>query len=182
MKYTQGKKESAMVALEEPLPKFDTEEKAAGQPVTRLYHIELTLNHPRTVAFNNAMSDKQKNMYRKRLLIMDEYFKKNKLPVDKDIQYEYCKSGAIHCHVMYSFRVSKDFVFSRQGLISDLSKIWLNTMLKRYSTFSENYMTYFEETECYVYRHESIKIAIYQDNYTRLLEWNEYIHKTDLKK
>lgn len=142
-------------------------------------YILLTLNHPRTVAFNNATSQYQKVIYCKLI---------DKLPTTMcgakttmhlktiDAVFEHCKSGAIHYHSL--IEITCDNAFSIAGLISDYSKCIHQQLPKKYSMYMER--AYKPEFQRYRIPSMCVQYKTLDDPY--IPEWRTYLHKEEYNK
>lgn len=137
-------------------------------------YILLTLNYPRTVAFNNATSQYQKVMYCKLV---------DKLPTTMcgsrttmhlktiDAVFEHCKSGAIHYHSL--IEITCDNAFSIAGLVSDYSKHIHQLLPKKYSNYLER--AYIPAFQRYRVPSMCVQYKPFDDPY--IPEWRTYMHK-----
>lgn len=96
-------------------------------------YIGITMNFPRTKAFLNASSKKQKEHYYK---LWFNIMNTLGFPKDSKYCYEYCKSGQIHLHGYISIH-RKCFVM---GALSDLTKAYLKLLPPKHQQFRESYM------------------------------------------
>lgn len=159
-----------------------------GQPLADLrkiidyfyyYHIEITLNLPRTLAFLSQSSFGQRAQYRVRYNQLLWYVKTIFIESVDEIQntliFEYCKTGQVHAHACIKFNTDKKF--SGPGLVSDLTKIYLNSLNKRYKDYQESCLTIKDSETTYIYFCPSIKLALHCGQPERQNTWDTYIAK-----
>lgn len=140
-------------------------------------YLEITLNYPRTATFLKMNSAKQRMLYIKIWMILRgsvDFPLAGMEHAHSDFQFEYCKSGQVHLHGYLPIYKKKYFI---EGIISDLVKLYLEGMPKRYSKFSESFM--FPE----LHRYRSPSICVQHDNLQlngeveRMERWKTYITK-----
>lgn len=140
----------------------------------KFHHIEITLNHPRTVAFVNSIQFRQKNIYLKIWSGIKEIYKD--IIYDSDFKFENCRDGTIHMHgvLLVSFPQN----LSRVGLISDMVKLALAYLPKKYNHFETSNIKYFDDDMTISYRCASTLIKICTEQEEQFFRWYEYINKT----
>lgn len=142
-------------------------------------YLLVTLNHPRTPAFNAATTEIQKQMYRKILNKMPTVLigPKNALYLENvDSVFEYCKSGAVHYHSL--IRVKSDMPFSIAGIVNDYVKHWLTHLPKQHRQYKEAYFKH----EFQRYRSPSICVQYKTNDDPYIDEWVTYLHKEEYNK
>lgn len=145
-----------------------------GTPVFHTqFHIELTLNHPRTKSFCNMRSNKQKELYRKHYNILKCVFGIDAYDENKsEYHFEYCQTGHIHLHASMYFDLKR--CYNIYGAIADMAKTYHQMLPKKYANFKDSYMS----TKFYRYQCPAICIGYNQiDNKKRIEEWVKYCRK-----
>lgn len=140
----------------------------------KLYHVEITLNAPRTKAFENLLVKGQKEYYRKRYNIMLLMFKD--YIYESNYIFEHCKDGQVHLHAVWLISLSTKGSYA--GLVSDISKVWLKTLSPKYSTFTSSKLYWFDEDQTICYKTASCKISLRINQEARFFDWFEYMCKT----
>lgn len=149
--------------------------KVSQHIVNQGAYLEITMNLPRTPTFLKADSDKQKALY---TTIFNKTFNcipMVKLAKHKEFIFEYCKSGQIHLHGYIT--LNDDVKYNAHGLISDLTKRYLECQPKKYSKFSENKMYTFDNGDTVCYKTDSLKLSWKNNQDSRFDEWLNYIQK-----
>lgn len=137
-------------------------------------HLEITLNLPRTKSFLNKRQIGQQNEYLCRYNIMLSSIKSSY--ISNEQVFENCKDGTVHLHACVICWINPKLSLS--GYVSDLAKIYLATINKKYSNFLPGCMFTFDDGNTVTYKCASIKIALKKNQEERLKEWSEYIRKT----
>lgn len=95
-------------------------------------YIEVTLNHPRTPTFVKKLSHQQKRVYEKFYMLIKTYY--ISIIEESDYVYEVCKSGIIHMHCWFKFKLDP---FIPSIILNDIVKLWFNHMPKKYQVYNE---------------------------------------------
>ncbi len=136
-------------------------------------NIEITLALPHTALFLRSTSVQQKRLYMSKYQMIITHIVS--LIEDHDCVYEYSRNGQIHMHA--SIRLYKDAKYNVTGLISDITKIYLQTLTKKYSGFNPKLITYYDDDNTVVYYCPSIKVSHCLNQSDRLIKWKEYMLK-----
>lgn len=150
-KMAQEKNDGEVLLLGSTSPNFPTT------------YFEVTINYPRTKAFLNKTSEKQKQIYR---LIWHNIKCTLGQPESTDFTFEACKTGQIHLHGYIGIKLEN---IIPAILICDLAKNILKCLPKKYANFNEaNYYPDYKR-----FRNPAICIQ----NSSSIDKWKEYIYK-----
>lgn len=128
-------------------------------------YLEVTLNHPRTATFKNALSVKQKQILHRGFMTMVNHIGAK----NYDHVYEACMDGVIHLHGWIEIPHSPCIP---KILINDIVKVWLKGLTKKYSNWFEcNY-----KDEWQRYRCPSVCVQ-YRDIETGIEKFKTYMRK-----
>lgn len=137
-------------------------------------HVEITLNAPRIDSFTRLLSSGQKAWYRKRYVLLKAMMKS--YIYDDSYIFEYCRDGTVHLHACWLVRIPDHI--TKAGFVSDIVKVWLRTLTKKYNKFNYNYIYFFDNDETTCYKCPSIKCSLRCNQELRFFEWFEYMCKT----
>ncbi len=136
-------------------------------------NIEITLALPHTALFLRSTSVQQKRLYMSKYQMIITHIVS--LIEDHDCVYEYSRNGQIHMHA--SIRLYKDAKYNVTGLLSDITKIYLQTLTKKYSRFNPLNITYYDDDDTVVYYCPSITVKHRLHQLEKLDKWKEYMLK-----
>jgi len=138
----------------------------------KIQYIGVTMNFPRTKAFLNCNSAKQKDIYVKLWHAI-----KNTLQVDPTNHYtfEFTKLGQVHLHGWIKVDITDFFIM---GALSDIAKAYNRILPPKYKQFRENDLN----TEYRRYRSPSLCLQYYDKSGSRkdpstIDYWIEYCEK-----
>ncbi len=134
-------------------------------------YIELTLNLPRTSAFANATSMKQRLFYLKIYNLIKCTFGPLAC-TESEHYFEYCKTGHVHLHSLIKFELPGKHV--PIGVVADIVKVYLSQLTKKYSNYADSCMY----SDYIRYKSPSIVCQYTEvDNIERIEIWRNYIKK-----
>lgn len=135
-------------------------------------YLEVTFNHPRTVAFKNANSHKQKALYNAIWHVFSHAIGMDKIVRARHV-FEFCKSGHVHLHGVLQLKVPVKH--SPQGLVADFVKCFLNEMPRKYARYNDNCMY----SQYVRYKSPAILVQYRSSHETeRVSEWEVYMNKS----
>ncbi len=138
-----------------------------------LPNIEITLALPHTALFLRSTSVQQKRLYMSKYQMLITHIVS--LIKDHDCVYEYSRNGQVHMHA--SIRLLSTARYNITGLVSDIAKIYLQTLTKKYSGFNPKLMVYHDNDNTVGYHCPSISIKHCVHQSDRLIKWQEYLQK-----
>lgn len=142
------------------------------EPAENDCRLEITLNHPRTAAFNRMTEEDQVLLYNK---WFDDSMSCRFDKVKKVIRaFEHCKSGAIHAH--FDVFYSSKHAFFKCGLVTCVVKEFLQNLPKRWGIKTFEMKRY----SCLYDRYRCPSIVVQYKNahdLPRALQWEVYINK-----
>lgn len=139
-------------------------------------YLEVTLNHPRTVKFMNAVSSKQRDMYELALRRMKCAFGPLKGEV-VDKEYEYCKSGHVHLHALIKYTF--DTPHYPIGVVADVVKVWLHCLTVKHGRYKEYAMKIYNNGPKYTSPSICCKYDSVED-IDRIEKWRVYMKKNTI--
>lgn len=131
--------------------------------------IEFTMTHPLNKGWLNQLSKRQQKFYHDANCLFKIYLKETFDIKENEIYYEYHKNGQVHAHGLFVLETTKRFYTA--GLLSDLGKIYLKQMPKKYSDFKDKYI---KENPIRFFSPQ-ININIFDNDVRK--EWRTYIKK-----
>ncbi|UOF76860.1 putative replicase [Circoviridae sp.] len=136
------------------------------------FHLEVTLNHPRTATFLKMTSDKQKALYKKMYDIIINRYGPG-MCYKSTGAFEYCRSGQVHMHMSLFYCLPHKMV-NIWGTIADMARLIHSMLPKKYSIFNEKCM----DEKYFKYRVPSMCIQFNSlTEEKRIAEWETYIRK-----
>jgi len=94
-------------------------------------YMGITMNYPRTKAFLNLNSVKQKELYKKLFYNIKNTFN---IEPEHEFKFEFTKHGQVHLHGYIKLDIANFYI---AGALSDMSKAYLQCLPLKYRQFKE---------------------------------------------